>query len=42
VQRWLTQSDTVIAFAQASAPHGGAGALVVLLAGAPARRSAPD
>ncbi|MCW5632383.1 MAG: Smr/MutS family protein [Rubrivivax sp.] len=35
VQRWLAQSDAVIAFAQASAPQGGAGALIVLLAGAP-------
>lgn len=34
VQRWLAQSDAVIAFAQASAPQGGAGALIVLLAGA--------
>lgn len=33
VQRWLAQSDAVIAFAQASAPQGGAGALIVLLAG---------
>jgi len=37
VQRWLAQSDAVIAFAQASAPQGGAGALLVLLAGAPGR-----
>jgi DNA-nicking Smr family endonuclease len=35
VQRWLAQSAEVIAFAQASAPQGGAGALLVLLAGAP-------
>jgi len=34
VQRWLAQRDEVIAFAQASGPQGGAGALVVLLAGA--------
>ena len=34
VQRWLAQHDAVIAFAQASGPQGGAGALVVLLAGA--------
>lgn len=34
VQRWLAQSAEVIAFAQASAPQGGAGALVVLLAAA--------
>lgn len=33
VQRWLAQRDEVIAFAQASGPQGGAGALVVLLAG---------
>jgi DNA-nicking Smr family endonuclease len=33
VQRWLAQSDAVIAFAQASGPQGGAGALIVLLAG---------
>ena len=33
VQRWLGQSDEVIAFAQASGPRGGAGALIVLLAG---------
>ena len=31
VQRWLAQCTEVIAFAQASAPQGGAGALVVLL-----------
>jgi len=31
VQRWLAQRDEVIAFAQASGPQGGAGALVVLL-----------
>ena len=31
VQRWLAQSDAVIAFAQASGPQGGAGALIVLL-----------
>jgi len=35
VQRWLAQREEVIAFAQASGPQGGAGALVVLLAGAP-------
>ena len=34
VQRWLAQSADVIAFAQASGPQGGAGALIVLLAGA--------
>ena len=34
VQRWLAQRTEVIAFAQASGPQGGAGALVVLLAGA--------
>ena len=33
VQRWLAQCAEVIAFAQASGPQGGAGALVVLLAG---------
>ena len=33
VQRWLAQSADVIAFAQASGPQGGAGALVVLLTG---------
>ncbi len=33
VQRWLAQSEAVIAFTQASAPQGGAGALIVLLAG---------
>ncbi len=31
VQRWLAQSQQVLAFAQASAPQGGAGALVALL-----------
>lgn len=34
VQRWLAQTAEVIAFAQASGPQGGAGALVVLLAAA--------
>jgi len=33
VQRWLGQRAEVIAFAQASGPQGGAGALIVLLAG---------
>lgn len=33
VQRWLAQCAEVVAFTQASAPQGGAGALVVLLAG---------
>ena len=33
VQRWLAQCAEVIAFAQATGPQGGAGALVVLLAG---------
>jgi DNA-nicking Smr family endonuclease len=33
VQRWLAQCAEVIAFAQASGPEGGAGALIVLLAG---------
>jgi hypothetical protein len=47
VQRWLGQSETVIAFAQASGPLGGAGALIVLLvgrqrvAGAPAAEAPP-
>jgi DNA-nicking Smr family endonuclease len=31
VQRWLAQSADVIAFAQASGPQGGAGALIALL-----------
>jgi DNA-nicking Smr family endonuclease len=31
VQRWLSQTIEVIAFAQASGPQGGAGALIVLL-----------
>lgn len=31
VQRWLAQCTEVIAFAQASGPQGGAGALIVLL-----------
>jgi DNA-nicking Smr family endonuclease len=31
VQRWLAQCDEVIAFAQATGPQGGAGALLVLL-----------
>ena len=33
VQRWLAQCNEVIAFTQATGPQGGAGALVVLLAG---------
>ncbi len=33
VQRWLAQCREVIAFSQASAPQGGAGALIVLLDG---------
>ena len=33
VQRWLGQSNSVLAFTQASAPQGGAGALIVLLRG---------
>ena len=37
VQRWLAQCSEVIAFTQATAPQGGAGALVVLLE----RRQAP-
>ena len=36
-QRWLAQCDDVIAFAQASGPEGGAGALIVLLVGSAAR-----
>lgn len=32
VQRWLAQHEQVLAFAQATAPQGGAGALIVLLA----------
>lgn len=32
VQRWLAQRREVVAFAQAAAPQGGAGALIVLLA----------
>jgi DNA-nicking Smr family endonuclease len=32
-QRWLGQSAEVLAFTQASAPQGGAGALIVLLRG---------
>jgi DNA-nicking Smr family endonuclease len=38
VQRWLGQSAEVIAFAQASGPEGGAGALIVLLVGNPRAR----
>jgi len=38
VQRWLAQCAEVIAFAQASGPQGGAGALIVLL---DARRGGP-
>jgi DNA-nicking Smr family endonuclease len=33
VQRWLAQTADVIAFAQASGPQGGAGALIVLMQG---------
>jgi DNA-nicking Smr family endonuclease len=33
VQRWLGQHANVLAFTQASAPQGGAGALIVLLRG---------
>ncbi len=33
VQRWLAQCAEVVAFAQASGPQGGAGALIVLLVG---------
>ncbi len=39
VQRWLAQSGDVMAFAQASGPQGGAGALIVLLAGNRAARN---
>jgi DNA-nicking Smr family endonuclease len=45
VQRWLGQCAEVIAFAQASGPQGGAGALIVLLVGSvarPARRLADE
>ena len=41
VQRWLGQSQAVIAFAQASGPQGGAGALIVLLAGSLREPEAP-
>jgi DNA-nicking Smr family endonuclease len=41
VHRWLAQSAEVIAFTQASAPQGGAGALIVLLAGTNGRARAP-
>lgn len=37
VQRWLGQRAEVIAFTQASGPQGGAGALIVLLAGSVGR-----
>jgi DNA-nicking Smr family endonuclease len=33
VQRWLVQKSEVMAFVQAKAAEGGAGALVVLLSG---------
>lgn len=42
VQRWLAQRIEVIAFAQASAQHGGAGALLVLLAPHKARATKPS
>jgi DNA-nicking Smr family endonuclease len=42
VQRWLGQCAEVIAFAQASGPEGGAGALIVLLVGSVARPAAAD
>jgi DNA-nicking Smr family endonuclease len=35
VQRWLAQCAEVIAYTQASAPQGGSGAVLVLLAGRP-------
>ena len=38
VQSWLVQKEAVLAFAQARASEGGAGALVVLLRPAPDRR----
>jgi DNA-nicking Smr family endonuclease len=41
VQRWLGQTGEVIAFAQASGPQGGAGALIVLLAGSVGQTAAP-
>ena len=41
VQRWLAQCVEVIAFAQASGPQGGAGALIVLLADQRPRTMAP-
>ena len=37
VKRWLVQKNEVIAFTQARAAQGGAGALIVLLASAPRR-----
>ncbi len=43
-QRWLGQCAEVIAFAQASGPQGGAGALIVLLVGSvgrPPKQSRP-
>ncbi|MDP3083546.1 MAG: Smr/MutS family protein, partial [Rubrivivax sp.] len=40
--RWLAQCDDVVAFAQASGPQGGAGALIVLLAGSARRRRQPN
>jgi DNA-nicking Smr family endonuclease len=39
VLRWLGQCAEVIAFAQASGPQGGAGALIVLLVGSVSRRA---
>jgi DNA-nicking Smr family endonuclease len=42
VQRWLAQCDEVIAFAQASGPEGGAGALIVLLVGNSQRPQSPS
>jgi Smr domain len=42
VQRWLAQCDEVIAFAQASGPEGGAGALIVLLVGNGQRPRGPS
>jgi DNA-nicking Smr family endonuclease len=40
VQRWLAQKNEVIAFVQARAADGGAGALVVLLAPGAGRHAA--
>jgi DNA-nicking Smr family endonuclease len=42
VQRWLGQCAEVVAFAQASGSEGGAGALIVLLAGSAGRPKPAD